>query len=62
MAEGIVEMLGEIFDRVQTDIMCMVGVLIFGIGLALLIVIWYIRRIMNREIFVHGGRWDKDKK
>ncbi len=62
MAEGILEMLGEILDRVQTDIMCMVGVLIFGIGLALVIVIWYIRRIMNQEIFVHGGRWDKDKK
>ena len=44
--------------------MCMVGVMIFGIVIALLIVIWYMRRIMGQEIFVHGGRWDekKDKK
>ena len=56
------EMLGEIFHQIQTDIMCMVGILVFGIALAILIVIWYMRRIMNQEIFVHGGRWDKDKK
>lgn len=56
------EMLGEIFHLIQTDIMCMVGIMVFGIALAILIVIWYMRRIMNQEIFVHGGRWDKDKK
>ncbi len=55
-------MLGEIFHLIQTDIMCMVGIMIFGIALAILIVIWYMRRIMNQEIFVHGGRWDKEKK
>ncbi len=55
-------MLGEILHLVQTNILCMVGVMVFGIVLALLIVIWYIRKIMGQEIFVHGGRWDKDKK
>ena len=62
MADGIQEMLGELLHMMQTDILCMVGVLIFGIVLAILIVIWYIRRIMGQEIFVHGGRWDKEKK
>lgn len=56
------DMLGEIFHLIQTNIMCMVGILVFGIVLALLIIIWYMRKVMNQEIFVHGGRWDKDKK
>lgn len=55
-------MLGELLHLMQTNILCMVGVLIFGIVLTILIVIWYIRRIMGQEIFVHGGRWDKEKK
>jgi type IV secretory pathway TrbL component len=62
LADGILEMFGELFHLVQTNIMCMVGVLVFGIVVVLLFVIWYMRRIMNQEIFVHGGRWDKDKK
>lgn len=62
MADGILEMLGELFHLIQTNILCMVGVMIFGIVLALLIIIWYMRRVMGQEIFVHGGRWDKDKK
>ncbi len=64
MADGFLDWLGELFHLMQTNILCMVGVMIFGIVLALLIVIWYMRSIMGQEIFVHGGRWDKkeDKK
>jgi len=62
LADGLPEMLGEIFHLIQTNIMCMVGVLVFGIVVVLLFVIWYMKRIMNQEIFVHGGRWDEDKK
>ncbi len=54
-------MLGDLFHLIQTNILCMVGVMIFGIVVALLIVIWYMRRVMGQEIFVHGGRWDKKK-
>jgi F0F1-type ATP synthase assembly protein I len=53
------EWVGELFHLIQTNIMCMVGFLIFGIILAILIVLWYVRKIMGQEIFVHGGRWDK---
>ncbi len=62
MPNGILEVLGDFFHLLQTNILCMVALMIFGIVLALLIVIWYIRRIMGQEIFVHGGRWDKKDK
>jgi hypothetical protein len=55
------EMLGEIFHQIQTNIMCMVGIMVFGIAVAILIVIWYMRRIMNREISVYGRRMERDK-
>jgi hypothetical protein len=62
LADGIMETLGELFHLIQTNIMCMVGIMVFGIVLAIVIVIWYMRKIMNREISVYGKRMDKDKK
>ena len=53
MPNGFVEWLGDVFHLVTTNVLCMVGILIFGVVLALIIVFWYIKRIMGEEIWVH---------
>ncbi|MFQ6061024.1 MAG: hypothetical protein ACE5KV_07015 [Thermoplasmata archaeon] len=53
MPDGFLEWLGGVFHLITTDVLCMVGIIIFGVILASIIVIWYIRKILGREIWVH---------
>lgn len=60
MADGIGEWFGDLFHLITTNVVCMVGVIVFGVLLAIIIVIWYIRKVLGQEIFVYGRRKDKD--
>lgn len=59
MANGPFDWIGDLFNLITTNLLCMVAVMIFGVILAIVIVVWYIRKVLGQEIFVHGRR-DKD--
>lgn len=59
MADGAFDWIGDLFNLLTTNVVCMVLVIVFGVILAIIIVVWYIRKVLGQEIFVHGRR-DKD--
>ncbi|MFQ5885341.1 MAG: hypothetical protein ACE5IO_09610 [Thermoplasmata archaeon] len=59
MPDGFFDWIGDLFNLIATNVVCMVGVIVFGVILAIIIVVWYIRKVLGQEIFVHG-RKDKD--
>ena len=43
MANGPFDWIGDLFNLITTNLLCMVAVMIFGVILAIVAVVWYIR-------------------